>query len=233
MLGGHYPAEFRTAHRTRVGAVLVHAAVAATVGVASAISGGAVALHLAATPPPRPSVPRVESAATQAVVAVGRVENSVVIADAVSSVAQAGGADVPAIVSNAVAANGASPLAAPAPQPLTERELTFAWGYTQRHPGEPPRHAEARAAPSLAGARATAPKTASRHPAERRRMSVAQRGPVAPSPSGSFQGFDGDAHRTLGNWTSDRRMDVSFSPERNRPGRASALPTARNQNARS
>lgn len=234
MLGRDYATEFHTSRPTRAGALLVHAAVAAIVGIVSAIGGGAVALHLAAAPPAGPFLPRFARAAAQAVNATAPVQTSVLIADPMPSLTQAGAVDVPAIVSNAAAANAAISLAAPPSQPLTERELTFAWGYAQRHPGGPSPQAEARAPASLASARPRAPKNASRHTAERQRATVAQRGPFGPSPSGVFQGFDGDSRRTLGNWASDRRMNVSFSTERNRPGRASALPNARNhENTRS
>jgi len=224
MLRGHYGADLRAARRTRTGAVLLHAAVAATVGLASAISGGAVALHLAAPPPAGQFLPRSAIGATKAAAA-APLEKSGLAADALPSPPQTGAAD---IVSDAVAATPAAALAASVSLPLTERELTFAWGYAQRHPGGPARPAEARAAPSLAGAHAMAPRSVPRRPGERQRASVAQREPIAVAQTASFHGFDGDAHRTLGNGRSDRRMDVDFPAERNRPGRATALRASRN-----
>jgi hypothetical protein len=113
-------------------------------------------------------------------------------------------------VSQASIANPVAPLQALAPPPPSERELTFAWGYAQRHPEAPARQAEARPAPALAGARAQAvaivPKREARRVAERQRAAVAQRQSVGVPSSGFFLGFNGDPHQALG-FAEERRAN--------------------------
>jgi hypothetical protein len=200
MLREYYEAENRMARRTRIGAMLVHAGVAATIGLASAVSGAAVALHLAA-PPPGQHLSRSGGAATAAALPAAPVEEPMILADAPSSTAPARNAASSEIVSNASATNRPAS-AAPTASPLAERELTFAWGYAQRHPDAAVRHAEARVVATVASPgthrAATAAKRDSRHPAERPRRSVAQRETVALASSGFFPGFGGDRHRALG-----------------------------------
>jgi hypothetical protein len=178
--------------------MLVHAAVAATVGLASAVSGAAVALHLAAAPPAGQYLSRPGVAATPAAIPA-------------PSTAQAITADRPAIVSEPSATNPAASVPRPASPPLTERELTFAWGYAQRHPGALARQAEARVVPALASARtqgaATVLKREPRRPAERQRASAAQGQAIALAPSGFFPGFNGDAHQALG-YAEERRANA-------------------------
>jgi hypothetical protein len=205
MLREYCEAELRTARRTRVGAMLVHAGVAATVGLASAVSGAALALHLAA-PPPSQYVSRSGGAATPAAIPAAPMEKPMILADAPPSTAQARTAASPEIVSDASATNRAPSAASPA-SPLAERELTFAWGYAQRHPGAAVRQAEARVVATVAsaGTHAAAPaaKRDSRRPAPRQRPSVAQRETVALAASGFFPGFGGDRHQALG-YTQER-----------------------------
>ena len=223
----YYGADPRTARRTRLGAVLVHAAVAATVGLASAVSGAAVALHLAAAPPAGPHLPRPGVAATPAAIPAAPVETPMIVAGAPST-AQATTADRPAIVSEPSATNPAASAPRPASQPLTERELTFAWGYAQRHPGAPSRQAEARVVPALASARPQGPATVlkrePRRPAERQRPSVAQHQAIALAPSGFSPGFDGDAHQALG-YADERRANAVRVFSRGNPP-----PSPRNRN---
>ena len=185
--------------------MLVHAGVAATVGLASAVSGAAVALHLAA-PPPGQYLSRSGGAATPAAIPAAPMERPMILADAPPSTAQARIAASPELVSDASATNRAASAAPPA-SPLGERELTFAWGYAQRHPGAAVRQAEARVVPTVASAgthgAAPAAKRDSRRPAERQLRSVAQRETVGLASSGFFPGFGGDRHQALG-YTEER-----------------------------
>ena len=207
-------AEIRTARRTKVGAILVHAAVVATMGLASAVSGVAVALHLAAAPPAGQHLAPSRGAAT----------------GALASAAQARTADPPAIVPDSPATSPAAPAPLLATPPIAERELTFAWGYAQRHPGARDRQAEARVVPALANARtggaATVPKSEPRRPAARQRASVAQRETVGLAPSEFFAAFDRDPY------TEERRANglrVFSRAQRRRPARATAtLPSLHN-----
>jgi hypothetical protein len=150
MLREYYGAELRPPRRTRIGAMLVHAGVAATVGLASAVSGAAVALHLAA-PPPSQYLLRSGGAATAAAIRAAPMENPMILADAPPSPVQARTAASAEIVSDASATNRAASAASPASQ-LAERELTFAWGYAQRHPGAAVRQAQAQIIPTVASA---------------------------------------------------------------------------------
>lgn len=180
--------------------MLVHAGVAATVGLASAVGGAAVALHLAA-PPPSQYLSRSGGAATPAAIAAAPVVKPTTLGDASPSTVQAPTAASPEIVSGASATNRVASAAPPA-SPLGERELTFAWGYAQRHPGAAVRQAEARVVPTVAsvGTRGAAPaaKRDARRPAERQRRSVAQRETVGLAASEFFPGFGGDRHQALG-----------------------------------
>jgi hypothetical protein len=205
MLREYYGAELRPPRRTRIGAMLVHAGVAATVGLASAVSGAAVALHLAA-PPPSQYLLRSGGAATAAAIRAEPMEKPMILADAPPSPAQARTAASPEIVSDAAATNRAASAASPA-SPLAEHELTFAWGYAQRHPDAAVRQAQARIVPTVASAgthaAALAAKSDSRRPAQRQHRSVAQRETVGLASSGFFAGFGGDRHQALG-YTEER-----------------------------
>jgi hypothetical protein len=221
-------ADLRTARGTRVGAILVHAAVAATVGVASAISGAAVALHLGAAPQVGQYIPRHGGAAAPAAIPAAPVEKPMIMEGAPASTAQARTADSSGITSDASSTSPAAAVPRPASPSFAERELTFAWGYAQRHPGAPARQAEAVASTALASA--TAPKRTARRPAERQRTAIAQHQAVGLAPSAFFPGFNGDAHQALG-YAQERHTDgFAFSTERNlRPTRATtALPSLRN-----
>jgi hypothetical protein len=224
-----YGAENQTARRTRIGATLVHAGVAAAVGLASAVSGAAVALHLAA-PPPSQYLSRSGGAATPAAIPAAPVKKPMILADAPPSTTQARIAAPPEIVSDA---NRAASAASPA-SPLAEHELTFAWGYAQRHPGAAVRQAEARVVPTVASAgthaAALAAKRDSRRPAHRQRPSVAQRETAGLATSGFFAGFGGDRHQALG-YTEERGANglgvlsrAQFSAQRT----TTTLPNLRN-----
>jgi hypothetical protein len=208
--------------------MLVHAGVAATVGLASAVSGAAVALHLGAAPPASQHLSRPGGAATPAAVAAALVEKPMVLAGVLPATAQARTAGPPEIVSDAPTTIPAAAAPRPASPPFTERELTFAWGYAQRHPGAPVRQAEARVATPLASA--TVPKTAARRSAERQRVPIAQRPAVGLAASGFFPGFNGDPHQALGYAGERGTNGFALSTERNlRPTRATtALPSLRN-----
>jgi hypothetical protein len=187
--------------------MLVNAAVAATVGLASAISGGAVALHLAAGPPPGEYLPQPRSAATAAAIPSVPTEKSMMVVGAPPSAAQARTAGPAEIVLAPSVTNPALSVPDPASPPLAEHKLTFAWGYAQRHPVAAVRRAEARFAATVAsaGTHGAAPdaKSDSRRPAERQRASVAQRETVGLASSGFFAGFGGDRHQALG-YTEER-----------------------------
>jgi hypothetical protein len=202
----YYGADLRTGCRTRLVVVLVHAGVAATVGIASAISGAAVALHLAAGPPPAryTALPAGAAAAIPAAASHGSMAN------APAPTAAANIADAAGIVAAASATDAAPSVPSAASPPPTERELTFAWGYAQRHPDAPARQAEARVGPALAStptrAAATGPKREARRGAEQR-ASIPQRQAIGGTPSMFFQGFADTPHQTLG-YAEDRRANA-------------------------
>jgi hypothetical protein len=227
----YYGAELRTARRTRIGAILVQTGVAATVALASAVSGAAVALHLA--PPPSQYLSRAGGAAAPAAIPAAPTEKPMILADAPSSTALATIAASPEIASDVSATDRAASAAPPA-SPLGERELTFAWGYAQRHPGAAVRQAEARVVPTVAsvGAHGAAPaaKRDWRRPAQRRRRSVAQRETAGLASSGFFPGFGGDRHQALG-YTEERGangLDVSSRAQFSAQRATTALPNLRN-----
>jgi hypothetical protein len=150
----------------------------------------------------------------------------VLMADALPLIAQAATADVPALVSTTSATTPATAPSAVSPPP-TERELTFAWGYAQRHPSAPARQTEARVVPALT--KATVPKREPRRPAERQHGLALQRDGARLAPSMLFPGFARDPERALG-YSKVRPADFAVSPERNlRPARATtALPSLPN-----
>ncbi len=205
ILRQYYAAELPTARRGKVGAMLVHAGVAATVGLASAVSGAAVALHLAPVPPAGPSVVRAVTARTE--VSAAPVEKPVVFAEALQSTVQPRTAGSSAAMTESSARSPAA-LPAPASAPIPERQLTFAWGYAQRHFGAAARPPEAPV--GLAGARAVgaviAPKRA--RTAERPRASGAQRETVGSASPESFFAFGGARHQASG-YGDQRRANAS------------------------
>jgi hypothetical protein len=155
-----------------------------------------------------------------------------IVADALPPTAQARIAASPEIGSDASATNRAASAAPPA-SPLAERELTFAWGYAQRHPGAQVRQAEARVAAPVASAgsrAAPAAKRDSRGPAQRQRPSVAQRETVGLAASGFFPGFGGDRHQALG-YTEERGangLGVSSRAQFSAPRATTTRPNLRN-----
>jgi hypothetical protein len=183
----------RVARLTTVSATLLHAAVAPTVSLASAATGAAVALHFAAPPRPGEYLPRPGRAATP-------VEKPIVIAAAPPPTAPARIAAGAENLSDRSGATSAALAAAAGSRPIPERELTFAWGYAQRHPGAAARTAETRAPLALATVRAqqsaSLSKRQPRGQPERRR--AAQRATVGLAPSRSLAGVDSDPHQTLG-----------------------------------
>jgi hypothetical protein len=185
---------FGVARLTTVGATLLHAAVAPTVSLASAATGAAVALHFAAAPRTGEYLPRPGRAVTS-------VEKSVVMAAPPPPTVPA---RITAGAENVSDRSGATPtawVATAASRPISERELTFAWGYAQRHAGAAARTAEALGPLALATARAQkAASVSKRQPQrqpERRRASGAQRATVGLVPSRSLAGVDSDPHQTL------------------------------------
>ena len=202
MLREHYTAEFRAARRTRLGAMLAQTAVAATIGLACAVSGAAVALHLAAGLPTGEYLPRHRGAATPAAIAPAPMQKPLIAAEASPSAALANPAESAEVASTASVSSLASAAPRAALPPIPERELTFAWGYAQRHPGAGARQADARVLPALAGARAQATAMAStaerRRAAERQRAWAARREIVALAPAGGFGSFDRDQRQGLG-----------------------------------
>ena len=119
----------------RVRSLLVSTLNAAALLLASAVSGAAIALHLAAAPPIGEHRPLRGGAATPAPVAaaVSIEEPKIVIAEPAST-AQASAEAAPAIASDASATKLAAWMPTRAAPPDAERQLTFAWGYAQRHP---------------------------------------------------------------------------------------------------
>jgi hypothetical protein len=107
-----YNSRLLSVHRRGAGWA-INTAVAAAVGIASAISGGAVALHLAGSSPYTPPPPTVRTAPIQSAAA----------PIAAATVGLAPGAATDKTISPAM--SSASP-------PIPESELTFAWGYAQR-----------------------------------------------------------------------------------------------------
>jgi hypothetical protein len=228
MLRNHYLAELRTPRRTRAGAMLVQAAVAATVGLASAVSGGAVALHLGVAPPTGGYAPRPHSAATAAI-APAPAHNPVLLATTWPSVVPPRPAADAVTLSPPSAIDPPPSAPAAAAPPIAERELTFAWGYAQRHPGAAVRRAEAPVVAALAGARAqaTAPSAQRRRAAERHRATIARREIDRLSPARSFAGFDPDPHQRLG-YADERPTNGFVAADRLRRPAGSNMPNPRN-----
>ena len=218
MLREDYQAELRSARRTKVGVMLVHAAVVVAVGLASAVSGATVALHLAEGPAAGQHLAR-PGAATRAVVADRPMEQPMRAAAVVPADARATAVEPSRTGSDAsadITAGSAPPAASP---PLAERQLTFAWGYAQRHPGASARQPETRGIAAPAGARgqgaAMAAHSQVRRPAERH-ASAAQGRAVAPDPSGFFSGFAGDPHQAFA-YAAERRGNGAREFDRAQP----------------
>ena len=83
--------------------------------------------------------------------------------------------------------------------PDAERELTFAWGYAQRHPEALARTDDHQVTPTLPGGRTqgaeTLSKTEPRRPPGRPRASIVRRDTVGVAPSGFFADADRDAQQ--------------------------------------
>jgi hypothetical protein len=141
MLHHHNGARRLAATGIRIGCMLVYA----SVGVASAISGVAVALQLAPIPPAGDYLPPHGGPASA--IAVADTDKPARVAAATTTAAL-----TPAIVSPFPTGNLASAAPDRAAAPPDERELTFAWGYAQRHPGATARRAEPHGDAALAGA---------------------------------------------------------------------------------
>ena len=200
----YYGSEFRAARRTKFGTMLVQAGVAATIGLASAVSGAAVALHLAATPAAGAHISRAGGAAALAPTPTDKPK----VVTGAPSTAQASTSEHPAAGPEPAVASPPAPTAAAAAPPLSERELTFAWGYAQRHPGASSRQAEARVVPALGGAWAqagpTAPHMEQRRPPQRYRGAAARRESAGLAASSLFSSLDGERHQALG-YAAERR----------------------------
>jgi hypothetical protein len=188
MLHDDYGAGLRAPRR--MGSVLVYA----SVGLTSAISGAAVALQLAAA---GEYFRRPAGAAISAAIAAAPMDKP-----RLPPAAQTMTAARPGIVSAPSASKPAPSAPTRTSAPLDERELTFAWGYAQRHPGAPARHAEAHVDPALASAptqgAARVAKSEPRRPPKRQHTSAAPRNTVGFAPSRFVAGFQGDPHQELG-----------------------------------
>jgi len=162
----HSGAKSLTARCIRVGSMLVYA----SVGLASAISGVAVALQLAPVPPTGEYVPPSGRLVPAAAIAATAMDKPARVAAALPDAVPATAATVP--VSAPSAAKVFSPVPPPA-APLDERELTFAWGYAQRHPAAAAREAESHGAATFARARVRTGATVATggRPAERQHAS--------------------------------------------------------------
>jgi hypothetical protein len=166
-----------TAAGIRIGSMLLYA----TVGLASAISGVAVALQLAPLPPTGDYLPPHGGPASAAAIAAVGTDKPARVAAAPPTTA----------LMPAIASTPSAKLASPAPNhtaaPLDERELTFAWGYAQRHPGAAARPAEAH------GDRAAA-RVTKREP----RHSAPSRNTIGFAPSRFASELADDPHQALG-----------------------------------
>jgi len=201
MLRDPSKAGFGAARLTRLGGALLHAAVAATVSLASAISGAAVALHFA--PLIGESLPRHGQAATRAQSTAVSREKPIVLPVPPTSTVPGRVADSGEAVSDRSGPKSAAPSASAASRPFPEHELTFAWEYAQRHPGAAVRTADAGVTPPLETARAqqvaSGSKKEPRRRLERQRGLGAQRASVVGlASSGVPAGFDSDPHQALG-----------------------------------
>jgi len=186
-------AGFGLARLKRVGAALLHAAIAPTVSLAFAVTGAAAALHFAAPPRSGEYLPRPARTAAS-------LEKPVVMAALPPST---GPERIAAGAENASNRSAAGPAASPptAASRIPEHELTFAWGYAQRHPGAAARKAEARVA-ALATARRQKAESGSKRPPrdqpEPRGASPAQRAIAGLAASRFPASADSDPHQALG-----------------------------------
>ncbi len=172
--------------------MLVHAAVVTTVGLAAAVSGATVALHLAVVPSAGDDIARPGAAATRMRVPATLVDKPTMPAGAPAPSAQTMPVSATATASDSAAAGPADLVPRSVSPAMTERELTFAWGYAQRHPGTSVHAA------TTTEATAAAPKIQPRPSAARQRLPVAQREAVGLARSTFLAGFDRDRHQALG-----------------------------------
>jgi hypothetical protein len=168
-----YNSRLLSVHR-RGAAWAINTAVAAAVGIASAVSGGAVALHLAGSSPYAPPL-TVRSAPIQSVVAPS-------------------GAATVGLASAPTADNSMPPARSSASPPIPESELTFAWGYAQRQaaaqaPERDPHAGAAAAGPPRERAERKVNRN-TRPERERQRASVAHRDTSPLRQAGAFENAD-------------------------------------------
>jgi len=219
MLHDHDGAGLRTVRWIRVGSMLFYA----SVGLASAISGAAVALQLAPASPAGGSFARPAGAATPAGVAAAPMDKPGRLAAVVPSAGQATLAGGRGLISAPSATKSAPSAPTSTTAPLDERELTFAWGYAQRHPDAAASWAESHVGSAFAGARTQEvtkiAKSESRHRAERQRASPARRNTAGFAPSRFAADSAGDPHQALG-YAEPHHADGFriFSRAQSRPG---------------
>jgi len=188
MLHHHNGARRLAAASIRIGSTLVYASVA----LASAISGAAVALQLGPVSPIGDFLLPPGGRGPAAAIAATAVDKPRRAAAVVPDAAQMTAAVDPELVSAPAAAQLASPVPDRTAALLDERELTFAWGYAQRHPGATAHQAEPHGAAAFASARVATGEP--RHAAERQRTS---RKTTGFAPSRLAVQFD-DPHQALG-----------------------------------
>ncbi len=203
-----YRAELRSEGWTKIRATLAYAAVAGVVAVASAVSGATVALHLAG-PAAAPYRPRPSVAATASPIASSPMLTPATAAELPAPQVQIG-PTAAAIAPAADAASAPAPTARPASPPIAERELTFAWGYAQRHPGASAHQPDPRLAAAFASAAsertAAAAKKHPGRPPQRRQPAPQREG--AGFASAMFPTFDREPHQAL-DYADDRRLNGS------------------------
>ena len=171
------------------------------------------------------------SAASSAATAAARVDAPKIVAGPPPSTAQtkdqAGDAATPAVPTDASTTKLAAWVPSGAAPSGAERELTFAWGYAQRHPEALARGAESNAAAVLAGGPTRRTERLSKReparPAGRERAAVVHHDTVGVAPSGFFADVDRDARQA----PSDTEPRIAKGA---RPfGRAQASPNARHR----
>jgi hypothetical protein len=210
-----------------VSSLLVSTLNAAALLLASAVSGIAIALHLAAAPQTSEHHPLRGAAATPPAIAAAPMDEPKIVTAELPATGQARDEAAPAVVSDA-SANKLAPWVSTRAAPSgAERELTFAWGYAQRHPEALARTVEPQVIPTLAGGRTQEAERLSkrepRRPPQRHRASTVHRDTVGVATSGFFADVDRESHQA-----------PSYTEPRNPNGarafrRAQSSPSARHR----
>ena len=163
----------------------------------SAISGSTVALHLAGPAPPLEYGVKylIRRAKTQAaVLPVARGDTPKLVTNDPPPMAQRAGPTTDGFAS-AAASNAVAPIAEPASSSIPDRELTFAWGYAQRHPEAQSRFRQTHVTSAVA---MPTRRAATRHLNSKARPGRERQGPaITERGSHIFAQLDSDPHQAL------------------------------------